>query len=214
MTPKLHDAYIFDILKNGAGTSGFGAITLGLDYNIKLFEVSEDQITDDISTLFFREEKQFNEGREILSIDLYEERVKLLAGSWNRLITYDLPKQQKTEHMHKTNIYKVRKMKENLVAVSNTFYLSFTDPRTPNPVASCSFPHEVRALCATNETTVCYGTSEGEIGLVDCRKVHTPVWRDIGTHHGRIYDILKMGDRIVSGDQKGQLVCWGSADTK
>jgi WD40 repeat protein len=92
ISQKLHEGYIFDILKNGAGSGGFGIITLGIDFNIKVFEVSEDLITEDIVTLFFREEASFNQqGREIMSIELMEERGRLLAGSWNRLITYDLP---------------------------------------------------------------------------------------------------------------------------
>jgi hypothetical protein len=112
--------------------------------------------------------------------------------------------------VHKSNIYKIKKMKENFLAVANTFNVSFTDTRVPNLVANCLLNQETKALSLINEYTVCYGTVQGEIGLVDCRKPQTPLWRDAGTHHSRIYDILKMGNRIVSGDQHGLLVGWNS----
>lgn len=65
-----------------------------------------------------------------------------------------------------------------------------------------------------NENVVCYGTSDGELGMVDMRKPVQPFWRDQGTHHSRIYDILRMGNRLVSGDQRGLLVGWSNAENK
>ena len=55
ISQKLHNGYIFDLLKNGTSSNGFGVVTLGLDFNIKLFDVTEDDITDDLVTLFFKE---------------------------------------------------------------------------------------------------------------------------------------------------------------
>lgn len=70
ITQKLHEGYIFDLLLNGIGPEGFGVITLATDYQIKLFDVTEDLITDDIVTLFFKEQAVFTQGREVMAIDL------------------------------------------------------------------------------------------------------------------------------------------------
>jgi hypothetical protein len=190
-------------------------VTLGIDFQIKLFEVSEDLITEDIVTLFFKEEAAFNQGREIMTIDLMEERVRLVAGSYNRLITYDLPTRKiAAESIQRSNIYKIKRMRDNLLALADTSNIAFADPRTNAAVASCPLSQEAKALCVVNENVACYGTSDGEVGMVDLRKPVSPYWRDQGTHHSRIYDILRMGDRIVTGDQRGLLVGWSSAEIK
>lgn len=150
-----------------------------------------------------------------MSIELMEERGRLVAGSYNRLIIYDLPtKKQISEIAQRTNIYRLKRMRENLLAVANTSNISFSDPRTSPPISTCPLSQEVKALCTVNENTVCYGTSDGEIGMVDLRKPSGPFWKDHGTHHSRIYDILRMGDKLVSGDQKGLLVGWSSVEAK
>ncbi len=46
--------------------------------------------------------------------------------------------------------------------------------------------------------------------MIDYRKPSRPLWKDNGTHNSKIYDILKMGDNIITGDQRGQIVCWSS----
>jgi WD40 repeat protein len=215
ITQKLHEGYIFELLKNGASPGGFSVVTLGIDFQIKLFEVSEDLITDDIVTLFFREDASFSQGREIMSIDLMEERTRLVAGSYNKIITYDLPTRKVAgESVQRSNIYRLKRMRESLVAVANTSNLSFADPRANGAVACCPLSQEVKALCVVNENVACYGTSDGELGMVDLRRPVAPYWRDQGTHNSRIYDILRMGDRLVSGDQKGLLVGWNSAEMK
>jgi hypothetical protein len=105
-------------------------------------------------------------------------------------------------------------MQESLVAVANTNNVSFADPRLNGPSAFCPLSQEVKALCVVNENVACYGTGDGEVGMVDLRKPAFPFWRDQGTHHSRIYDILRMGDRLISGDQKGLLVGWSDAGNK
>ncbi len=47
MSTKLHEkGPIFDILKYCSRPSGFSIITLAMDYNVKIFNVTEDLIID------------------------------------------------------------------------------------------------------------------------------------------------------------------------
>lgn len=137
-------------------------MTLGLDYHIKVFDVSEDLITEDVVTLFFKEEACFSEGREIMAIEILEERSRLAAGSWNKLITYDLPtRKQVAESIQRANIFRIKLMRPNLLAVASTTHLSFADPRTTPAIATTPLSQEVKALCPLSDNVVAYGTSEG-----------------------------------------------------
>lgn len=149
-----------------------------------------------------------------MTIELMEERERLVAGSWTKLITYDLgTRKQVSESIQRSNIYRIKRMRPNLLAVANTNNLSFADPRTTPSTANCTITQEVKAVCCLNENVAAYGTSTGELGMIDLRRPNAPFWRDQGTHQSRIYDILRMGDRLVSGDQKGLLVGWNSITT-
>jgi hypothetical protein len=66
-------------------------------------------------------------------MDLLEEGRKVLVGSRNTMHSYDLvAKRYASETTTKSNIFKLKKMAENVVAVANTKYISFVDPRTRN----------------------------------------------------------------------------------
>lgn len=100
-------------------------------------------------------------------------------------------------------------MSPNLVCASSINSVYFLDPRVQKKETnSCHILGEIKALCPLNDTILCYGSGTGEIGLIDSRSFATPFWTDTTNHQSRIYDIMKMGDKVVSGDQAGSLVGW------
>jgi len=49
----------------------------------------------------------------------------------------------------------------------------------------------------------------GEIGLIDCRKPNVHIWNpSTYTHRGKIADILKMGNDVITADSFGSILQW------
>lgn len=109
----------------------------------------------------------------------------------------------------KSNIFKIRKLNPNLICASSINSVYFLDPRAQKrEVNSSQVFGEIKALCPINDTILCYGSGTGEIGLIDSRSFSSPFWKDSSNHHSRIYDITRMGNMVISGDQAGSIIGW------
>lgn len=60
-----------------------------------------------------------------------------------------------------------------------------------------------------SEHHIFYGGKAGEVGVIDCRKPNIHIWNPPEImHRGKISDILKMGDDIISADSAGNIFGW------
>ena len=116
-------------------------------------------------------------------------------------------------------ITKCKKLNENMVAVSYNNRIDFFDFRTNesimnnfrlgNNVKNTS-KNNVKNMYVVNENTICYGLNDGEIGLVSNKMNGGPIWSNKNHHRGTIYDINRVDNLILSGDQNGLIVGWES----
>lgn len=144
-----------------------------------------------------------------MSIDLLEQGRSVLVGSRNNMKCYDLVvKRYASETGTKSNIFKLKRMTPNIVAVANTNYISFADPRTKKCDNGFRFKTEIRAIQPLNEQTVFYGAIDGEVGTLDSRMTSMPLWSNRINHKQRIYDICKLGDMVLTGDKHGLIAGW------
>jgi len=66
-----------------------------------------------------------------------------------------------------------------------------------------------------SEHYIFYGGKAGEVGVIDSRKPNVHVWSPPEIMHtGKISDILKMGDDIITGDGSGNIFGWKRKDIR
>jgi hypothetical protein len=56
-----------------------------------------------------------------------------------------------------------------------------------------------------------YGCRNGDIGLIDLRKINSYIWSPANCpHKEKISDILKIGNDVITADAKGSIAQWKS----
>ena len=53
-----------------------------------------------------------------------------------------------------------------------------------------------------------YGCGDGEVGLIDRRFVSKTLWKTNTVHNSRIYDVCRIDNLVLTGDNVGQLASW------
>jgi hypothetical protein len=89
--------------------------------------------------------------------------------------------------------FKMIALTEDLMGIANGGYVSFIDRRNNAKTQHFSMGKECRTLTGVNECTVFYGCGDGEVGLVDNRRVEKKLWSTCIGHKSRIYDVCKIG---------------------
>jgi len=77
------------------------------------------------------------------------------------------------------------------------------------------FKMGINTIEMLSENHIFYGGHEGEIGLIDCRKPNSHIWSPVTfNHRGKIADILKMGNDVITADASGTILQWKSEELK
>jgi hypothetical protein len=88
--------------------------------------------------------------------------------------------------------------------------VTFVDTRNNANTLDFKFDKIIRTLTSLGPYSVFYGCEDGEVGLADRRNTKC-VWRNTiahGSSKGKIYDVARMGEMVLSADNKGQVVSW------
>ena len=64
-------------------------------------------------------------------------------------------------------------------------------------------------MVAVSPTSAVYGSVDGEVGLID-RRNNKCQWKNTVCHRDRIYDVCRMGQKIVTVDASGNIVSWAA----
>ncbi len=60
-----------------------------------------------------------------------------------------------------------------------------------------------------SENNIFYGGKMGEIGLIDIRKPNIHIWNPPEIFHkGKIADIIKIGNDVITADANGSIIQW------
>lgn len=133
--------------------------------------------------------------------------------------TYICPSFDKRERDYITHDQKVMKIKkrnsqELIEALEKKIIL--TDIRTSKLKNDIfDFKMELNTFEILSENLIFYGGKAGEVGLIDCRKPNTHIWNPPNINHrGKIADILKIGNDVITSDANGTIIEWKNKGLK
>ena len=83
------------------------------------------------------------------------------------------------------------------------------DLRTKVKTEVYEFKFDINTFELLSDNYVFYGGKEGHLGVIDYRKTNALIWSPAQKiHHGRISDILKVGEDVVTADHCGGIFEW------
>ena len=117
-------------------------------------------------------------------------------------------KKRESSVLCKGTILKMTPLDDNIIGLANERYVSFADLRNNAQTQNIRINKECRTITALNENTVLYGCEDGELGILDRRRLQDRIWCNRTGHKTKIYDVCTVGSYLLSGDTTGQIISW------
>ena len=180
-----------------------------MDEYVRIYSLSHDEIAPKIFSFSFEKRWEHKCEPRTLAIEVVNQN-EMLIGSFMKIKKINIEKNKVQDILTSGEIWKIKKFSHSypLIACTASKTIEIIDLRTNKVVQR--FPkltQEVKCFETIPDHTVIYGASK-EIGMFDDRKLSSVLWSDSAFHLGPIVDIIKLQNKIISGDMKGGIYSW------
>ena len=184
---------------------------LSMDQAVRIYNVTYDEIAAGIFSFSFEKSWEHKCDQRTLAIEVVNQ-TEMLIGSYMKIKKVNIEKNRVQEINTSGDIWKIKKFSKSypLIACTASKTIEIADLRTNSIVQRFpSLDKEIKCFETVPDHTVVYGANK-EIGMFDDRKNSTILWSDSAFHLGPIVDIIRLEDKIISGDMKGGIYSWES----
>ena len=182
-----------------------------MDDYVRIYSVANEEIVDGMFSFSFEKTWDHKCDSKTLAIETINEN-EILVGSYQKIKKVNIEKNRVNEIMTSGDIWKIKQFSnsEPLIACTSNKTFEIADLRTNQIVQKFqNFEKEVKCFETIPDHTIVYGSNK-EIGILDNRNPSSILWSDSDFHVAPIVDIIKLEDRIISGDMKGGIFSWES----